>query len=309
MPLPSTTDRQVPPAGKLVFADEAAAALIGPALAMLCDPAGAGWERVKDNGSRAVFRGRIGSREVYVKHYRRRSLLRTILQRLGLADAQREMKFSEYLRRHGVPTARALAAMTGPVEWLCTEAVADAQGLDQWHVVTLAGGPAGARDISQATVRLAEMVGRMHACGVIHCDLHGGNILVRQKDGTIDLVLMDLHRMARRRRLSRRAMSANLAQLFHDRAHFTTRTQRLRFLKHYLRTSGASGSLRGWHLMVEHFAHAHGKRQYANRDRRIAGDDRYFTRVQLPGGWRGLAVLRSKHCLGGSQAARLIFTR
>ncbi len=144
------------------------------------------------------------------------------------------------------------------------------------------------------------MVGKMHAAGLVHRDLHCGNLLVRVHDGRVQLTLMDLHRMARRRRLSQRAMAANLAQLFHDRLDFTTRTDRLRFLKHYLAALGGD-NLRAWQEMVDRRARPHARRQYANRDRRIAGDGRYFTPLTLPGGWCGRAVLSCKQVLAGSR--------
>jgi hypothetical protein len=152
------------------------------------------------------------------------------------------------------------------------------------------------------------MVARMHEAGVIHRDLHCGNILVRTDNETPRLVLLDLHRASRRLKLSRRTRVANLAQLFHDRYDFTTRTERLRFLKHYLKHSSAAGTLRGWQLMVEDFARRHRRRQYAQRDRRITGRNRYFTPLKLPRRWRGHVILASKRRPAGSQAGQVEFT-
>ena len=119
---------------------------------------------------------------------------------------------------------------------------------------------------------------------------------------------MDLHRVSHRRRLSRRARAANLAQLLYDRHDFTTRTERLGFLKQYLRAAGTGGTLRGWQLMVEHLAARHARRQFAQRDRRVFARNRYFSPVRLGGGWRGHVVLASKRKLGGSQAAEVEFS-
>ena len=148
----------------------------------------------------------------------------------------------------------------------------------------------------------------MHAAGVFHGDLHCGNILVQTDGDAVRLVLTDLHRARARRRLSRRVRAANLAQLFHDRLEFTKRTDRLRFLQHYLRISKAEGSLRGWQLMVEHFGDRHRRHQHAQRDRRADGKNQYFTPLRLAGGWRGHAVLASKRRMAGSWAADQTFT-
>jgi tRNA A-37 threonylcarbamoyl transferase component Bud32 len=192
-------------------------------------------------------------------------------------------------------------------EWLATRAVAPAQRADIWHERQLARGREGLRLIRQATAAIGRLVGRMHAAGVVHRDLHCGNILVRTDSAEPQLVLMDLHRIRRRRSLSRRARTANLAQLFHDRRDFTSRTDRLRFLKSYLAESRAGGSLRGWQEMVESFARRYTRRQNAQRDRQTLGAGRYFSPIRLPGGWRGHVVLASRRGLAGSQTADMDF--
>jgi len=296
--------------GKVVFADEAVRAQFVGAVAQLSRPAPQTWRQVKHNASRTVYRGSLGGQEIYLKHFHSRSLAHRVLRRLGSSDAMREMRFSRYLADNGVPTARALAAAcNGRTEWLATQAVAPAEPVDAWHERQLRSGPAGRRLIQRAIVRLAKIVGRMHAAGVTHSDLHCGNVLVRTDAGRadhVDLVLMDLHRAHRRRKLSRRARAVDLAMLFHDRYYFTTRTERLRFLKHYLAASEAPGSLRGWQSMVEHFAHMHTRRQHNQRDRRLFKRSRYFTRLRLPAGWRGFAVLASKRHMAGSRAAECV---
>ena len=297
--------------GEVLYADAETAARFGKLFDPAFDAPGDEWSRVKHNTSRTVYRGHLAGREIYLKHFHNHSVLHDLMRRLGSSGAMREMRFSRYLAAHGVPTAPALAAACRDgVEWLATDAVAPAQPADTWHDDQLHRGPAGKRLIQRAVVQLARLVGRMHAAGVIHRDLHCGNILVRtaeDADGGIELVLMDLHRAHRRRKLSRRAMAANLAQLFHDRYYFTTRTERLRFLKHYLDASGAPGSLGGWQLLVEHFARMHTRRQHGQRDRRVFKRTQYFTRLRLPAGWRGYAVLASKRRMAGSHAAECRF--
>lgn len=187
-------------------------------------------------------------------------------------------------------------------------AVAPAEPADQWHEAALHRGDEDAlRAVRQATISLARMIGRMHAAGVVHWDLHCGNILVRTGAAAGELVLIDLHR-GRRRRLSRRVKAANLAQLLHDRSDFTTRSDRLRFLKEYLAASGAPGTLRGWQMMVEDLGRRHGRRYRSQRDRRVMGNNRYFRRIRLSRGWRGHVVLASKRKMAGSQAAEVQFT-
>jgi serine/threonine protein kinase len=188
---------------------------------------------------------------------------------------------------------------------LVTREVADATPADQWHGEQLRQGPTGRRRIQLCLKRLARLIARMHDAGIVHRDLHCGNVLIDPNDRP---VLMDLHRISRHRRLSRRRRALNLAQLYHDRQYVTTRTERLRFLRHYLDESGCGGTLRGWDILVEGFARRHTVRQYRQRDKRIVGRNRYFSPIKLPGGWRGRVVLASKRRMGGSRAAEHTFT-
>ena len=309
---PQQASRNQAAGDKVVYADKAAEAMLRDHVGELFDPSSAGWEQIKHNASRTVYRGAIAGESIYLKHFHSCSLLHRFMRRLGSSDAMREMRFSRHLRERGVPAAEALAATCADgIEWLVTRAAEPSMPADAWHASQLSRGQAGMRMIDRAAAELGRMVGRMHAAGVIHRDLHCGNVLVRTDggpDGAVRMVLMDLHRASRRRKLSRSARSKNLAQLLHDRYYLTTRTQQIRFLKHYLLASGAKGSMRGWQMLVEHFARTHSRRQHNQRDRRVYRDGKYFSRISLPGQWRGFVVLASKRRMAGSLAAGREFT-
>lgn len=295
------------PVGKVLFADAFAAALLEGRLGEICRPNGQ-WQLVKENSARRIYRGRIAGREIYVKHFFARSLRHRLLGLIGLDGARKEFDSALLLRRCGVPTLPVLALVNGPVRTLASEAVRPAIPGDTWHLRQLSAGRAGQGAIRQATRRLADLVARMHQAGVSHEDLHCGNLLVRPGPDGVELVLMDLHRISRRRRLSRRRRAADLAQLMHDRRDLTTRADRLRFLKEYLRVSQAEGTLRGWRMLVESFARRHRRRQYAHLDRRVLGRNKYFAPVRLPGGWSGHVMLAAKHPPYDSPAAGSQFT-
>ncbi|MCP4374676.1 MAG: phosphotransferase [bacterium] len=282
---------------------------------LLCDqinsmdaPSDENWTLVKRNSSRSVYRGTVGQTDIYLKHFHGRSLSHRIARILGISQAARELYYAKYLTDSGVETPRPLAASKGKPEWYAAQAVENAVPGDQWHEMQLNSGHAGQREINHATIELAGLVGRMHDSGVIHRDLHCGNILVTTRKNTTKLILTDLHRLKRKMRLSRLARTANLAQLLHDRRNTTTRTQRLRFLKHYLTQCGLRGTLRGWELMVDQMARRYTRKHHAHRDRRINGKGRYFTTVSLDNHWKGLAILASKHRPPGSVATDHVFT-
>jgi heptose I phosphotransferase len=293
----------------LSFADDAAEALLGGHVAQLSHPEEDRWTTVKQGVSRTVYCGRVGGEELFLKHFHPQSAGQRLARAVGLSDACREMRLSRHLNAHGVAAPRALAAACADgVEWVATVALKNVEAATDWHARQLERGPAGRREVQRAIVALAQLVGRMHAAGVIHRDLHCGNILVRTDTPAPAVVLTDLHRAHKRRTLSRRARAANLAHLLHDRRGHTTRTERLRFLKHYLAASQARGTLRGWQTMVEAFAERHTARQHARRDRKIRGTNQYFTRLRLGRGWRGHAVRSSKRRPAGSSAAELSFS-
>lgn len=262
---------------------------------------------VKHNVARTVFRCRPEGDPgvLYFKHFHSATLLHRLQRRLGLADALCEMRFSAYLCGVSVPAPKILAACwRNGAEWLISEGIEPSAPADAWHLEQLARGDDAA--VRRALIALAELVARMHASGVRHMDLHCGNLLVRTGSRP-GLVLMDLHRMNRRRRLSRRSRAANLAQLLNDRLLWTTRSQRLRFLRHYLRAAGAEGTLRGWVRVIEPITARYRRRLYAQRERRVFSNNRYFARLG-PGGYRAHVVLASKRHVPASRASQLTFT-
>jgi tRNA A-37 threonylcarbamoyl transferase component Bud32 len=266
------------------------------------------WTEIKRNASRTVYFGRVGGEVIYLKHFHSRSPSRRLLGRSGFGGAKREFAFSEYLGAHGITVPKVLAASWSCCgQWVATRAVAPAEPADEWHA-RKSQDPNALDDVRHATLAIADLIGKMHAAGVLHGDLHCGNILIRTDSDDLQMVLTDLHRARRLRHLSRRQKAMNLAQLFHDRFHLTGRTDRLRFLKRYLVASGATESLRGWQLLIEDFSRRHTHAQNSQRDRRIQGTNKYFKRYSGSNGWRGHLVLASKRRMAGSRAATMDFT-
>ncbi len=267
------------------------------------------WKTVKCNVSRTVYRGTLENTDIYLKHFHKAGFGQRLKEAIVGSDADREIRSAVHLRANGVATPEPIAAVgKGDVQWIATKAVPSSQPGDAWYVDQVARGPAGKRDIELALVALAEMVANMHTAGVIHRDLHCGNVLVRTDGETPRLVLVDLHRIKRSRHLSRRLKASNLGQLLHDRLDRSTRTQQLRFLKHYLRITGASGSLRGWQVLISESARKHRKLLYTQRDRRIRKRNRYFSPIETVSGWKGRVILSSKCIPPESTAAKVEFS-
>jgi tRNA A-37 threonylcarbamoyl transferase component Bud32 len=289
--------------------------LIEPALLehlpALHRPESSGLEPVKHNASRTVYRGVLGNLDVFLKHFHPQQFLRRVVRRLGLSDAMKECRLGQHLAETGVPTPRVLAACCrGGVEWIATETVTPVEDAINWHARQLARGPEGRACIERALVQLAWLIARMHDAGVVHHDLHSGNILVSEADnGDTKLLLTDLHRASLRLGLSRRARVANLAQLYHCRLQTTTATQRLRFLRAYLAASGIEDPPRAWQYDIERRGQRMRRKHFAKRDRRLTRSGKYFARLDLGKGWRAKVVLASKIQPTFSRAAQLELTR
>jgi tRNA A-37 threonylcarbamoyl transferase component Bud32 len=161
-----------------------------------------------------------GAGALLVKHFRVASARRSARERwkawLGASPADREWRRLGELRRAGVPVPEPLACGALPggdravvLRWLDGEPLAAALA-----------GPAPAR--RRLLAALGEAVARLHAAGVEHRDLHGGNVLVCGGRP----VLLDVQRARRSR--SRRARLRDLAWLDYSLASALSTTDRVR---------------------------------------------------------------------------------
>jgi tRNA A-37 threonylcarbamoyl transferase component Bud32 len=84
---------------------------------------------------------------------------------------------------------------------------------------------------------LGSLLGRMHGWDVAHRDLKAANLLIVDRDAGLDAYLIDLDGVRLLKRISPRRCARNIARLAASmEAHpWITRTDRLRFLRVYLR--------------------------------------------------------------------------
>jgi tRNA A-37 threonylcarbamoyl transferase component Bud32 len=297
---------------KLEYTDPSMRGALEGRLELLCHPElheGKECLCVKSNPSRTVWRCLLDGQGYYLKHYHSRD----VWHRLGGLwrgdEAWREAAISHLLRAAGAASVEVVAVgRTGKRSWMLSREVAPAVPLNIWHdrLVELKGpGDAAARRVGGL---LAEQLGRLHALKLFHGDLHAGNILLKDPDGAAQPVLMDLHRLRRCRRMRKRLCALDLAMLMHDRLAATTASERLAFLRRYLRAAGHSGTLRGWAAWVMHLAYQHRRQHLAARDRRTLRPGKYFAPVRLSGGWRGTVLLTCKRASTPSAVEGRTFT-
>lgn len=287
-----------------------------------------GWQQVKKNSAREVWRARIQNRTYYLKYYTRGGWATRLKALLRGSAAQAEWNSGIYALQTGIHAARpagyCVRLRGARRDWslLVTEAIEPAHPLNQfWQNLAADDDPERrAADTQQLIEQLAELIAHAHQAGFEHIDMHAANILVQALGPRkYRALLVDLHSARLGAPLRDGAVVRNLAQLNQWFRKHSSVKDRIRWLRAYVR----------WRNEYEHsFPHARplglsfrelvralvgaAGRQAdaiaAQRDRRIARDGRYFARLKL-GGWRALAFVRCKHPLEESRASALVLTR
>lgn len=286
-------------------------------------------EPVKRNAAREVWRVVADGHEFFTKVYRETGpvgKLRALFRGQGCVL---EWRAGNHARRHGVATVETIAY--GTVGWrgcagpgiLITKALTQALPLnDYWSEHVLSAKPDVRRRRANAVIEAgAAAVARAHQYGFHHRDLHAGNLLaVDGPDGRPTVVFVDLHNVRTRRRVPDTQALHNLAQLNQWFCLRSTRSDRLRFFRHYLAyreelsrraDSGPTIGMpyRDVAVALDRAIRRHSRWLWAKRDRVAMRDGKYYCRLRLKGGWRGHAYLSAKHSDEHSRASRMRFDR
>ncbi len=293
------------------------------------EPLRQGWTRVKQNTRREVWRATIQGRPLYLKYYFRDPWLRRASRFFRGPACRGEWDGGLYAERAGIDAARPLAytlslcAGRRAGALLITDAIEPAEPLsDFW--LQLQSDPdryRRRRDEALLAELLGELIARAHQAGFEHLDMHAANILVQTlAPRRYRTAFIDLQSARRGVPLGPRAVVRNLAQLNQWFRKNSSVGQRLRFLRAYLRWRNEFETLcahgRPLPLSFEELvaaldaeARRHAEKLGRQRDRRAGRDGRYFARLKLPGGWRGMAVTACKHPTDESRASGLAFDR
>lgn len=303
--------------------------LTGVSAQAWCQPERQGWQRVKQNTSREVWRAVIGGSPYYLKYYFRDHWLRVLRRLFRDASCRAEWEAGRFAQRAGLPATRPVAYAMNlrrgrrRCDLLVSEAVEPAHVLSDFWRSLISDDDVRRRrqDAAQLGERLAEMIARAHQAGFEHLDLHAANVLVQPVGPRrYRTLFVDLQSARRDVPVGDHAIVRNLAQLNQWFRRNSSIGDRLRFLRAYLRwrneyeTAFPHGrpiglTFRQLVAALGRAAERHARHLWAQRDRRTARDGRYFTRLRLPGGWRGMAVVSAKHATDDSLASRLKFER
>jgi tRNA A-37 threonylcarbamoyl transferase component Bud32 len=198
---------------------------------------------VKHGPHRTVYQVRIGARSIYIKHHRVPSAHAMLSQWARSSKGRRELTCLEKAAERAIPTIEPLALgeqrKAGFVfeNYLITEGIEGVQPLDHFIQETFPALAASRRPEIRRnlTDELAELVAKLHEAGVLHPDLHSGNVLVRlHADNSVELFLIDLQEAESSRRTSWRRSRNDLLAFGLFFFTMARAVDRARFLRRYL---------------------------------------------------------------------------
>jgi hypothetical protein len=176
-----------------------------------------GAECVKRNPAREVWRIPLSGRAVYLKRFRVRGLLEQLKYRVRPPRAEAEWRVAIALAAHGIAATPPIAVGLSRSGLRLTDGLFladEVPGLPHSHAIeSLRTRRGDAMPLVHATLALFRELVR---AGVMHPDLHGGNLLVTLDGEAPKITLVDLHSIRLPRRLSSHARERMRAKLAHS---------------------------------------------------------------------------------------------
>ncbi len=262
---------------------------------------------VKDGSHRTVYRIDLPERALFVKHYRCTNTLAALRHWWRPCAAQREWRAAVQIARRGVSTIDVIGygrrERFGLVRdnYLVTRAIEPSCSLDEYVLRVLPRlDPRTAADARRRLIEeLARLCATMHSRGILHRDLHTGNILVQLDEGAElagatrapRLYLIDLASARFTGALGWRRSRKNLAMLCTGWLGRLSPAELWRFWQVYLAARPewrrVDARRRGREIVER--AAQRAQRVARARDKRSLGDNRDFFRLRT-GHARGHAI-------------------
>jgi len=288
------------------------------------EPAQEGAELVKANPLRRVYHLRRGELDVYAKVYRPISVLHRFKWLIKPSPAAVEFDRLRMAAARGVPVVRPLAWAQGriggkPAAILITQSLDPVQSLEE-----LLSEPQthDAEYLASCLDAAADAVAALHCCGIIHRDLHPGNILITStnKKPQPSAYLTDLQHITVKQHAGYRSGDPsqpwrirNLAGLLAAVRIRVTEQHLHRFVGRYLQALQPDHRYAGRELdkyvcRVQLLADDHDRKLAASRDRRAMRNSKYGREIKLTDGWSARVFLQCKRSLADSPASQHRFT-
>jgi tRNA A-37 threonylcarbamoyl transferase component Bud32 len=204
---------------------------------------------IKYGPHRQVYRVDLPNLSFYLKHNLVQDVRTWVRQLIRPSKAAMEFERALAVAARGVPTVTPVGLGERTAGWkpgdsfLVTRCLDNTEPLSNFIEQTLAALERNrlARVRHRLARELGEFIAQVHEAGILHNDLHAGNILVRLEAGDRpQLFLIDLHAVRVGRTLSWRASQANLVVLSHWFMVHASRSDRLRFWHAYFRARVSS---------------------------------------------------------------------
>jgi tRNA A-37 threonylcarbamoyl transferase component Bud32 len=203
------------------------------------------FQRIPSSAYARVFKASLNLsgqiHQLYIKQYLYRSPLDFVKHLFRLSRAMRSLKGTLLLARNGFSAPPIIAVGEDRRLVVCTRcfvltsSVQHAPPVHAW-LANLPAMDRHERRRRRALIRgLGETVGRMHARGIFHGDLRPGNVLAAQGGDNWTYHLLDNERTRAYRRLPRHLRMKNLIQIGMLTQDYISTTDRMRFLKAYLK--------------------------------------------------------------------------
>lgn len=249
---------------------------------------------VKCGPHRTVYHVCLPEFELYLKHYRVADWRARLRRWIRPSKARTEFERTLAVAASHIPTAAPVAVgeeRAGQRAGECyfvTLGLSNTENLSTFIELSFHGLPKGIK--SRVRIRLAtalgKLVARMHDSGIVHSDLHAGNLLVRRTDDNVEMFLIDLHDVQIVGPLNWRQSQANLIILNRWFVLCANRSDRLRFWRSYIASRAAlrlefdPDHSRRCAQEVEAKTWLSNYRFWFNRDRRCLLSNRHFHLVR-----------------------------
>ncbi len=196
---------------------------------------------IKTGPHRTVYRLMMSQGTFYLKHYRTPGWQAVLQNLVRPSKAELEQRAALRVRELGLNTIETVAVGRrrdlGVVtdNFLISRAIENVLPLDAFVIETFP--TLNFKEQTKARRQIARQLGTLaavlHRGGVLHRDLHPGNILIQRRGESLELFLIDLHALSQKRNLSETARALNLALVNNFFARRSSITDRCRFLNAY----------------------------------------------------------------------------